>query len=72
MTDDQFTDQTTFVASLFGANWTYQEVDIAIIEYDDTSTFELLGPFGAVKDFPTAQALVDSADYLGDNASIAT
>jgi hypothetical protein len=74
MTADQFTNQTTFISTIFSDTWTYDEIGIAVGLYDDTSpnNFNIISPFGAIPDAITAQNLVQGAFQEGDTASITT
>ena len=70
MTDDQFTKQTGFIASVFTDHWTYEELSLALGSY--SSNFTIIAPFRTITDTGMAQVLVNGAFQPGDNASLTT
>uniref|UniRef100_A0A914XC92 VWFA domain-containing protein n=1 Tax=Plectus sambesii TaxID=2011161 RepID=A0A914XC92_9BILA len=71
VTDGQFKNQTSFIASIFQTDWTYKEISIAIGEYSDPLGFDLFAAFGDVTSYTFAQNVFkQDVSHSGANASL--
>uniref|UniRef100_A0A914XML0 Uncharacterized protein n=1 Tax=Plectus sambesii TaxID=2011161 RepID=A0A914XML0_9BILA len=71
VTDDQFKNQTNFIASIFQTKWTYNEIGIAIGEYSDPSDFYSFASFGDIKKWEDVQAtLKNDVEHIGGSANL--
>lgn len=71
MSGDQFNQQTAFISSIFAPDWTYDEIGLAIAQYDDDADdFIIAASFGDIKSSQDAQNAVSGITQFSNDPSL--